>query len=199
MKKVALFLNGQAPAQKPELGAYEKVFCADGAFWQLQKYGIKPDVISGDFDSLGERPSGIEIVHTPDQAHTDFEKALRLIEARGHRYVDVYGASGKEQDHFLGNLTVGYKFQTALELLFIDAYQTYRFALKRTTLTGVKGKTISLYPFPIAQGIVTEGLAYPLSGESLRWDARIGIRNRAWTDRVEIRYTEGDLLLFVER
>lgn len=199
MKEIALFLNGEAPAEKPDLKGYKKVFCTDGAFHYLQRYGIKPDVVSGDFDSLESLPPEIERIPTPDQEYTDFEKALCIIREAGYKQVEVYGASGKEQDHFLGNLTVGYKFQNALALRFIDNYQTYYFTQKHTELQGVKGKTISLYPFPTASGIVTKGLAYPLSGEDLSWKSRIGTRNQASDDRVQITYEAGSLLLFIQR
>ncbi len=200
MSRVALFLNGQAPSIIPDLSQFEKVFCTDGAYKYLKKLKIVPDVISGDFDSIStvEIPQGIEVVETPDQNFTDFEKALVIIHSRNYEEVYVYGSSGMEHDHFLGNLSSGLKFKNKLTIVFFDDFSYYFFTEKSIVLDGYYGRTISLYPFPIAKGIKTTGLKYALNDEDLDLTKRIGIRNMAIEDKVEIEYEEGELLLFVK-
>lgn len=200
MSKVALFLNGQAPAKFPDLKQFKKIFCTDGAYNYLKANGIVPDVVSGDFDSISssEIPNDIEVVVTPDQNFTDFEKALMIIESRNYEEVHIYGSSGMEHDHFLGNLSSGLKFKDKLTLMFFDDYSYYFFTDKETILEGYKNRIISLYPFPVAEGIETEGLLFPLNDEELDMTKRIGIRNRAIEDKVIIRYKKGDLLVFIK-
>lgn len=200
MSKVALFLNGEAPKSLPDLKQFDLIYCTDGAYSYLSKFKIKPDVISGDFDSfpLESLPEGIEIIETPDQEFTDFEKALQIIYARGHETVYVYGSSGMEHDHFLGNLTAGLKFKDRLTLLFFDDYSCYFFADFRLKLDGYKDRVVSLYPFPEASGITTSGLKFPLKNESLNLTSRIGTRNLAISDEIEIEYTSGNLLIFIK-
>ena len=200
MSRVALFLNGQAPSAIPDLEQFEKIFCTDGAFEYLKEMKIVPDVISGDLDSiqLKDIPDEIEVIETPDQDYTDFEKALKIIEARDYKEVYVYGSSGMEHDHFLGNLTSGLKFKEKLTLVFFDDFSYYFFTDKSVILEGYKERIISLFPFPIAKGIQTLGLKYPLHNEDLDMTKRIGIRNQAVEDKVEISYTEGELLVFIK-
>lgn len=201
MSRAALFLNGQAPKIFPDLTQFESVFCTDGAYRYLKMKGIIPNVVSGDFDSLSqlEIMEGIEIVETPDQNFTDFEKTLMLIEGRKYTEVYVYGSSGMEHDHFLGNLSTGLKFKDKLNLVFFDDYSYYFFTEKETVLEGYKGRIISLYPFPVAKNITTEGLLYSLNDENLDLSKRIGIRNQAIEDKVVINYKEGELLVFIKK
>lgn len=201
MSRVALFLNGQAPKIFPDLNQFETIFCTDGAYRYLNENNIKPDVISGDFDSMSkeEIADGIEIIETPDQNFTDFEKALQIIQNRNFHEVYIYGSSGMEHDHFLGNLSTGLKFKDKLNLVFFDDYSYYFFTEKETVLEGYKGRIISLYPFPVAKNITTEGLLYSLTDDNLDLSNRIGIRNQAVEDRVVINYNEGELLVFIKK
>lgn len=200
MNKAILFLNGLVPNQIPNLNPYNAIYCTDGAYTYLSKLNIQPDVITGDFDSMhtNEFPDGIEIIETPNQNFTDFEKALQIIYTRNFDSVDVYGSSGMEHDHFLGNLTAGLKFQNKLGIQFFDDYSCYFFAEKQTKLDGFIGRTISLYPFPVTMGVKTEGLKYPLNHEDLDLTSRIGTRNKAITDEVTIEFTDGNLLIFIK-
>lgn len=200
MSRVALFLNGQAPKIFPVLKQFEVVFCTDGAYRYLESEGIKPDVVSGDFDSLtkNEILEGIEIIETPDQNFTDFEKALQIIEERNFHDVYIYGSSGMEHDHFLGNLTTGLKYKDKLNLVFFDDYSYYFFTEKETILEDYEGRIISLYPFPVAKNITTKGLLYPLNNEELNLTNRIGTRNKVIDNIITIKYEEGDLLVFIK-
>lgn len=200
MSKVVLFLNGQAPSKMPDTKSFEKIFCTDGAYRYLRNKGIAPDVVSGDFDSISssEIPNNIEVVVTPDQNFTDFEKALMIIKSRKYQTVYVYGSSGMEHDHFLGNLTSALKYKDELTIIFFDDYSYYFFADKETSLDGYLGRTISLYPFPITQGISTKGLKYALENEDLDLTNRIGIRNQAIEEEVKIIFEKGNLLIFIK-
>jgi len=200
MSRVALFLNGQAPKNFPELSQFSQIFCTDGAYRYLREKGIKPDVVSGDFDSLStqEIMDGIEVVETPDQNFTDFEKALQIILKRNFYDVYIYGSSGMEHDHFLGNLSTGLKYKDQLNIVFFDDYSCYFFAEKETLLEDYNGRIISLYPFPKAQKITTKGLKYTLNDEDLEISNRIGTRNEALEDKVSIQFKEGNLLIFIK-
>lgn len=198
--KVALFINGEEPDFLIDLTQYDYVHCTDGALDYLLKKGIVPDVISGDFDSID--PDQIldldsEIIQTFDQEFPDFEKALQIIYSKGVEMVHVYGASGKQQDHFLGNLTSAFKYKDRMTLIFYDNYSYYFFAEKKMILESYKDRIISLMPFYETKGIVTEGLEYPLNKEDLHLFGRVGTRNKAISEKVSIEFEEGNLLIFI--
>ncbi|WP_312195590.1 thiamine diphosphokinase [Epilithonimonas vandammei] len=206
--KALLFINGDSPKTIPNLSGYDLIACTDGAFHYLKQHKFplnQLDFISGDFDShkieeeiiQQAQNHGFEIIETPDQNKTDFHKALELILAKGFENIDVYGGSGGEQDHFLGNLSVAYAFKDKLNLQFFDEYSSYYFIPKNFSISDVKGKMISLMPFPIAKNIETKGLKWPLNREDLILGERIGTRNIAENKDVIIKYKQGDLLIFV--
>lgn len=202
--KALLFINGVPPKNLPETEDYAMIACSDGAFHYLKekKFPLdKLDFISGDFDSYLGSDEAIyhdRFIFTPDQDKTDFHKSLEIIQERGITAVDVYGGSGGEMDHFLGNLTAAFLFKNHLEITFYDEFSTYFFAPKTLVLENVKGKIISLYPFPLTENITTKGLNWPLNNESLDISKRIGTRNLASEETVVIHYGKGDLVVFVE-
>lgn len=208
MKKALLFINGDSPKAIPNLSGYDLIACTDGAFHYLKQLKFpldKLDFISGDFDSHKIEEEIIqqgqnhqfEIIETPDQNKTDFHKALEIIIEKGFDNIDVFGGSGGEQDHFLGNLSVAFAFKDKVNLHFFDEYSSYYFIPKKFTISDVKGKMISLMPFPIAKNIEAKGLKWPLNREDLMLGERIGTRNIAENKDVTIKYKKGDLLIFV--
>lgn len=205
MKKVLLFINGDAPKSFPDPEKYDLIACTDGAFHYLKHLGFpldKLDFISGDFDSHSGADENVyedKFIYTPDQEKTDFHKALEIIEEKGFKNIDVFGGSGGEQDHFLGNLTVAYSFKENLNIKFYDEFSEYFFIPKTFVLEDVKNKLISLYPFPTTEGVTTTGLNWPLTHENLSITTRIGTRNFAVEDHVSIEYQKGDVLVFVGR
>ncbi len=206
MKNALLFINGEPPKNLPKTEGYDIIACSDGAFHYLKEKNFpleKLDFISGDFDShSGEilhfvQNDKLEIFHTPDQNKTDFEKSLEILLEKGVKDVDVYGGSGGEMDHFLGNLSVAFSFKNQLNIQFFDEFSTYYFMPKNFVLENVKGKMISLYPFPKAENITTKGLNWALNKEDLDITGRIGTRNFAIDETIHIEFETGDLIIFV--
>lgn len=195
--KVFLLLNGETPKTLPKLSNYDIICATDGAYHFLEEKNIQPNFISGDFDSTKKIPENIEVIHTPNQDFTDFDKILQILFDRGFKNIDVFGASGKEQDHFLGNLHTAIQWKEKLNLIFFDNYSRYFLANKNTKISSLKNKTISLVPFPSAENITTKGLQYPLNNDKLIFGERIGTRNKAIEDEIEITFNSGDLFIFI--
>lgn len=200
--KALLFINGDAPKSLPNPENYGLIACTDGAFHYLKRMGFpldKLDFISGDFDSHSGSDEDMyeeKFILTLDQDKTDFHKALEIIQEKGFSEIDVFGGSGGEQDHFLGNLTVAYTFKEHMDLKFYDEYSVYYFIPKSFKVEGVKNKMISLYPFPSAENITTKGLNWPLENGNLSITSRIGTRNFAVENEISIEYESGDVLFF---
>lgn len=196
-KKAFVLLNGAKPSIFPDFSKYDIVCAIDGAYNHFEKNNIVPDLITGDFDSIQNIPSSVEIINTPDQNFTDFDKALMILKERGFVTIDVYGGSGKEHDHFLGNISTALQWKTILNITFFDDFGSYFFIEKNIKLTTLKGRNISLIPFPIAHEIFTEGLLYPIKNETLTFGKRIGTRNIASENEVQISFESGELLVYV--
>ncbi|SFC38027.1 thiamine pyrophosphokinase [Algibacter lectus] len=196
-EKVCLFLNGEQPKSIPDLESYKIVCATDGAYKFLEANNIVPNFISGDFDSIETIPDAVEVIHTPNQDFTDFDKVLQILFDKGFKTVHVFGASGKEQDHFLGNLHTALQWETKLDLTFFDNHGYYFLADKSSEIKNCLDKTVSLIPLPEATGIVTVGLKYALNNETLAFGDRIGTRNKAVIDNILITFKTGNLFLFI--
>ncbi|WP_185871106.1 thiamine diphosphokinase [Blattabacterium cuenoti] len=199
--KVGLFLNGEPPSLSyEETFFYEKIFSVDGAFYYLTKSGISIDYIIGDFDSISKKDITLEkTIFTYNQKYTDFDKALNIIYRKGYLNIDVWGGSGREQDHFLGNLSTALKYKKKLSIIFHDKYHSYFFSDRKTVFYQKKNKKISLFPFPLTKDLKTKGLKYKVNKDYFKIGKKIGIRNKTCNKKIEISYSEGELLIFVER
>ena len=201
--KALLFINGIPPKNLPETHGYSLIACSDGAFHYLKEKNFpleKLDFISGDFDSHSGKDEDVyadKFIYTPDQNKTDFEKALEIIHQKGLKEVDIYGGSGGEMDHFLGNLTVAFQFKEELKITFFDEESIYFFSPKSLVLHNCLGKMISLYPFPKAENVSTKGLNWELENSTLELTQKIGTRNFAVSDEVAINFEGGNLIIFV--
>jgi len=122
---------------------------------------------------------------------------LQYLRNEGFTKVVVLGSTGKQHDHFLGNLSAALKYKVALNILFFDQSQYFFLIERNSKVETQQGKIISLYPFPEATGIVTSGLKYPLNNETLNMHQRIGTRNIATSKDVSISIKTGDIWIFV--
>ena len=202
-KTALLFINGTPPKNLPNTEGYAIIACTDGASHYLKEkfFSLNElDFISGDFDShsgIDENIYHEKFIFTPDQNFTDFQKALDILKNKDVKKVDVYGGSGGEQDHFLGNLHVAFLFKDLMEITFYDEFSSYFFIPKDFEINNVEGKMVSLLPFPKVENLVTDGLNWELKNEDLEITKRIGTRNFATKSTVKISYSDGDLLVFI--
>jgi thiamine pyrophosphokinase len=196
-RKAFILLNGSEPKTFPDFSQYDIVCAIDGAYNYFKKHNIEPDLVTGDFDSIYKIPTTVEVIKTPNQDYTDFEKALQILKHRGYHYIDVYGGSGKEHDHFLGNISTALQWKMGLSITFYDDFGKYFFIEDYFVGTNLKDRNISLIPVPVANGIITKGLQYPLNNETLRFGERIGTRNKACENDIQISVEDGDLLIYI--
>ena len=89
----------------PHPGAQDFVIAADKGYEALEAYGVPPDLVVGDFDSLGRRPSHPNVIQLPSaKDDTDMVYALREGLDRGFRRFVLLGGVGGRLEHTLANL-----------------------------------------------------------------------------------------------
>lgn len=197
MKKAFVLLNGQEPDKFPDLSKYDLVCAIDGAYNHFVSNNLIPDLVTGDFDSINKIPKTVEVVNTPDQNYTDFDKALMILNDRNFSIIDVFGGSGKEHDHFLGNLSTALQWKHRLNINFHDDFGSYFFIENSFKTSVKKNLNISLIPFPFAKGITTKGLKYPINNGELTFGEKIGTRNESAENEISISFKEGNLLIYI--
>ena len=177
------------------------IACADGGSRHARELGLSPDLIIGDMDSIsGEdleyfRACGTEIKRIFSQEENDLEKTLRHLIGRKHHRFLLIGSMGRREDHSLATLQIMKKYSRKAEILTITATSEI-FILRNGSyrIRSSPGETISLFGFPTAWDVRTEGLAFPLQGETLATGSR-GISNIVRFDEIEIAFRKGTILV----
>jgi thiamine pyrophosphokinase len=181
------------------------LIAADGGAAQALRWGLSPQVVIGDMDSLPEdarqklESRGCRfMVHPRAKDETDMELALTYAASQRPGEIVVVGALGGRLDHSLANI-----FLLALPQLdgipvrIVDGMQEAQLLRAGETvhIQGGRGDIISLLPLTDrVDGVTTEGLEWALQDETLSLGYTRGVSNvmTAESARVEI---EAGLLL----
>lgn len=202
MKRCVIFCAADFQGLAFPLTGEELVIAADGGLAHTRKLGIVPDVILGDFDSLGYTPEGANVFPV-EKDDTDAMLAVRRGLAEGCETFFLYGSlDGPRLDHTVAN------FQT-LQFLADHGATGYLIGnremvtvVKNSTLhfpAGQKG-TISVFCLgPDAKGVTLEGLYYPLNNGTLTAGFPLGVSNHFTGEKAAITVREGSLLVIWER
>lgn len=153
-----------------------------------QQIPYSPQVLLGDFDTPMEEDTikahypNIEIVHTPNQDASDFEKGLEYLIGRGFKKIIGLGLTGKRMDHTFHNVSVLAKYNDEAFIQLIDDYSIIECISRIYSKTHKRGTQISLLPVGEVQGIITKNLVYRLMNESLSLGKRTGSSNEVLLD-----------------
>ena len=200
--------NGVANMDTPVsrfLHSGDLLIAADGGARHCQAFGVIPQVVIGDFDSLDRdsmttlQDQGVKFVRYPvKKDYTDLELAIQYAVSQGASEIVVLGALGNRWDQTLANLLLPVLAEfTGVKITLIDGSQEIRLARSGQTLdlVGQPGDTVSLIPLGgDVNGITTRGLEYPLLGEALRFGSTRGISNVLLEAKATICVDEGVLL-----
>ncbi|MGQ2984118.1 thiamine diphosphokinase [Flavobacterium sp.] len=178
------------------------VVVLDSAIGRVMQYGIKVDVLLGDFDRgfdpeyYRDMQYPLEIVHTPDQDKTDLEKALDFLIDRNFPAVNVIWATGKRADHTITNITNIVSYRDKIKIVILDDHSKIFLLPQKFEKWYPAGTPLSLIPIGKVSGIHSKNLKYELNDDELTIGYRTGSSNQALADgMVTIQHREGDLLL----
>ncbi len=195
MKTVVVLAGGPDAPVGFVLPAGATVIAADGG----AELGVRVDLAVGDFDSISSTTlAGIAQVepHSPDKDATDLElaiaAALRLVPER----ILVVGSAGGRLDHLVGSLLLlaaeayaGVQVDAQLGAAAVHIVRGER------VLQGEPGELISLFAVHgPAEGVVTDGLVYPLRGETLDPGSSRGTSNAFVAGEARVSLVRGVLL-----
>ncbi|MBO5254014.1 MAG: thiamine diphosphokinase, partial [Clostridia bacterium] len=144
------------------------VICADAGYDTAVQYGIRPDLIIGDFDSSREKlPRDIRTFKLPVQKdETDTMAAVMVGFKLGYTSFVLVGCLGGTRfDHSIANINVLLYIANKGGSGVICEEDTKIFVLHggRLVLTELKGATVSVFPFDgTSCNLTYDGLEYPL-------------------------------------
>lgn len=162
------------------------VIAADGGADRASLAGVTPDLIIGDFDSIGPRPAppGTDICRLPaDKDDTDMLAAAKIGWQRGYIRFRIYGGLGGRIDHTLANLNLLNRITAAGGQALLYGSGSIVTALSRGSLSfpawRPKGnRTISvLSSSDLSRGVWESGLRYEVEGMSMADTEVTGVSN----------------------
>ena len=134
------------------------------------------------------------IIHRiANQETNDQTKAVLFLQKKGYRKIAIVGATGKREDHTLGNISLLIDYMKEnLEIRTITDYGVFMPASGTQTFESHPGQQVSIINFG-AKGLKGEGLVYPLSDFSNWWQ---GTLNEATANQFTI-HCIGEYLVYL--
>lgn len=179
---------------KKKLRSDDYVICADGGYNHAKKLGVKPSVVIGDMDSIGDNDYDGEIINLPIRKDfTDSEVCAKYILLKHFEEVMMLGFTGKRQDHSLANLLLLKQFADAeTNAYIVDEYNEIHYTKPETNIYGKKGDLVSIIPITgNLAGVTTKGLDYPLNDETLIFGESRGVSNVMTSNKCTITVQSG--------
>ena len=179
----------------------KRIVCCDGSVSNLLAYGLTPDYIVGDLDSISEelkiRFSSI-LHHDPDQETNDLTKAVQFCRNHGWGEITILGATGKREDHSIGNLSLLIDYAEDIQVQMLSDYGSFVPQLTDSVdYESYPGEQISIFSFDANARFVSTNLRYPLDNRCLTswWQ---GTLNEAILESFTIKKDRGKALIFRE-
>lgn len=201
-KDAVVLASGDYPSHPLPVAALERyrtrIFCCDGAADTLLKAGYMPRKVIGDGDSLS-RESCIRLagrlVVLAEQENNDLTKTVRYCASHGFRQLLLLGATGKREDHTLGNISLLTDYMDIVGVEMWTDHGIFTPVQGDVTFESRRGQQVSVFcmePLPLT----LRGLRWPVEGRILNrwWQASL---NEALTDRFEV-HSAGKVIVFRE-
>ena len=178
--QAVILANGDFPTHRIPLGALrnaEYLCCCDGAAQGAISRGIIPDAIIGDGDSidpmLREQYRGI-FHQVSEQDYNDLTKATRFCIARGYTVITYVGATGKREDHTIGNIFLLPFYLTDLHVspLMLTDQGSFRAAQGTATFRSFPRQQVSIFNISCSE-IKSDGLKWDSYAYSQLWQGTL--------------------------
>lgn len=172
------------------------VVCCDSAADSYISKGRVPDAIVGDGDSISQynRVKYASILHIfAEQESNDQTKAVNFLLAKGKKRIAIVGATGKREDHTIGNISLLIEYARAgAKVCTLTDYGYFIPCMGKITVPCYKGEQVSIFNIN-AKNFNAEGLLYPIYDFKNWWQ---GTLNECTGEEFTIN-AEGEYILFL--
>ena len=185
-----------APQPLEILQGAQYVVCCDGAADRYIATGHVPDAIVGDGDSISAENRGkfAQLLHIiAEQESNDQTKAVRFLMEHGKRRIAIVGATGRREDHTIGNISLLIEYARAgCDVRSFTDHGVFIPCNGTTTHKCRKGQQVSIFSIT-ARDLSAEGLLYPIYDFNNWWQ---GTLNECTGEEFTIN-ANGEYLLFI--
>jgi thiamine pyrophosphokinase len=201
--KTVILANGKFPEHQIPvryLNNAERVICCDGAAEALLEFGLEPFAIVGDCDSLSSlviEKYYDRIFRDEDQESNDLTKSVSWCFEKGFRDVVILGATGKREDHTIGNISLLAEYARSVNVIMVTDTGIFYPLLENGRLESYSGQQISVFSIDPETEITSSGLKYKLDKMKLTswWKATL---NESVGDSFSLDFTGGPLIVFLK-
>jgi thiamine pyrophosphokinase len=200
--RIVILANGKFPEHEIPLGYLrnaERIICCDGAADSLLQFGLEPEAIIGDIDSL--TPEIIRKFHDrlfrdDDQEINDLTKAVKWCKDRGYDDIVILGATGKREDHTIGNISLLADYAKEIKVIMVTDTGILLPFLKSTQINSLPGQQVSVFSINPETEIRSSGLKFKLDGIKLKnwWRATL---NEAVSDSFSLDFKGGPVIVYL--
>ncbi|MCI8465329.1 MAG: thiamine diphosphokinase [Lachnospiraceae bacterium] len=185
------------------------VVAVDGGLSKVERLGLIPDCIIGDFDTVSRKllevyqKQGIPVeTHQPEKDYTDTERALLYsLSLPDVSEIVILGGLGRRFDHALANIQILlHALKRKIPCYIIDAHNRISLldSSRELERSQIWGRYVSLIPFTEqVKGVTLTGFKYPLTEATLTLGNSLGISNELLESRGRIALREG-ILIYIE-
>lgn len=197
-----ILADGQFPSHPRPLECLRnagRIICCDGAAAKLDAFGMEPDYIVGDLDSLPislKEKYAERLVPSTDQETNDLTKAVLFCKRLGAGSVTILGATGLREDHTLGNISLLADYAGLMpDIEMMTDYGRFTVVTQNRTLDSYKGQQLSLFALDNTAKLTVENLKYPIRDRALTawWQ---GTLNEALGETFTLRFDTGRWIVF---
>ena len=192
-----ILADGDFPKEEQPLSVLRsaaRIVCCDGSAASLAGFGLEPTVVIGDLDSLPaefKTRFADRLIHVREQETNDLTKAFTYCREQGWDNIAILGATGKREDHTLGNLSLLADYSELVpNLKFITNYGMFFIAQKSGDFPAIPGQQISIIALQTGTPVTSSGLKYPMDKLVLNrwWQATL---NEALSDNFHLDFPVG--------
>jgi len=201
MKKICYIISaGDCTGINVIKNEEDLVIAADAGCKWAEKYGITPDYIVGDFDSLGFVPKGENvIVHKPEKDDTDTALAVEIGLDKGYKEFVFFGAlGGKRIEHGIANmqLLMYLSKRGSKGIIIEDENRITTITNGELILPRKNAGYFSIFAFDgDAKGVTIEGAKYEVNSIDVMSDKTLGVSNEFVGEDIKIKVEKGTLLI----
>lgn len=177
--EAVVLANGEYPVHplpSEVLAKAPYVVCCDGAADEYIRRGNIPDAIIGDGDSLTKENMlryGHLLHRISDQDTNDQTKAVNFLLAQGKQRIAIVGATGKREDHTLGNISLLIDYmRVGADVCTYTDYSAIIPCRDACSFPCRPGQQVSIINFT-ACNLHAERLVYPLSDFTNWWQGTL--------------------------
>ena len=201
--RAVIVADGTFPEHKTPIGYLKdasRIICCDGAAENLIAAGYIPDAIVGDMDSLKpetEKKYSDRLFRYTEQESNDLTKAVLWCKSRGIHEIIILGATGKREDHTLGNISLLAEYALYMDVVMVTDHGMFIPYTESFEAETFRGQQISIFSPNSKTTVSSSGLRYILAEKKLDnwWVATL---NEATADSFTLTFTGGPIIIFLK-